>query len=330
MTDIILLIAGFAMLLLGGDVLVRGAVRLSERLGMSPLLIGLVIVGLGTSLPELATSVQAAIIGAPGIALGNIVGSNMANTLLILGAVALIQPMLVERKVLWRDGGVGLAATIILYGAGLTLGLDRIFGFALLLVLTGYLVHAYRTEQQPMPAQADHSAAYDRAMAAEDVDPAFVPQEEPAAPLAKALVLLIVGLLIVVGGGVVLVDAAIAIALTYGISESVIGLTIVAFGTSAPELATSVIAAIRGKSDIALGNVLGSNLYNVALIGGLTGLVAPGEIPQKIMQLDLPLMMAGLLALILFAYSGARLNRAEGAVLLVGYFGYIAWTAGLL
>ncbi len=330
MVDFLLLIAGFGLLLVGGDILVRGAVRLSERLGMSPLLIGLVIVGLGTSLPELATSVQAAIIGAPGIAIGNIVGSNMANGLLVLGAVALIQPIMVERNILWRDGGVGLLATVMLFAAGLTLGLERVFGMALLMLLFAYLWRAYRSEQLSLAPDAEHGAAYDRAMAAGDVDPAFVPHEEPSASMLKAVLLLVAGLAIVVGGGVVLVDAAISIATAYGISESVIGLTIVAFGTSAPELATSVIAAVRGKSDIALGNVLGSNIYNIALIGGVTGMVAPGAVPEKIMLLDLPLMLAATVLLMIFAYSGARLNRLEGGVLLASYIGYIGWTADLI
>lgn len=330
MTDLILLVAGFGMLLLGGDVLVRGAVRLSERLGMSPLLIGLVIVGLGTSLPELATSVQAAAIGEPGIALGNIVGSNMANALFVLGCVALIQPIVVERNMLWRDGGVGLLVTAILFAAGLTLGLDRVFGMALLIALAFYLYYAYRSESLSPSPDAEHGAAYDRAMAAEDVDPAFIPHEEPSGSTLTALALLVAGLAIVVGGGVVLVDAAIAIATAYGISESVVGLTIVAFGTSAPELATSVIAAIRGKSDLALGNVLGSNIYNVALIGGVTGVVAPGDVPEKIMIFDLPLMLGATVILLIFAYSGARLNRIEAGALVAGYIGYILWTANLI
>ena len=330
MVDILLLIAGFAMLLVGGDVLVRGAVRLSERLGLSPLLIGLVIVGLGTSLPELATSVQAAIIGAPGIALGNIVGSNMANGLMILGLVALVQPIVVERNILWRDGGVGLLATGLLFVAGLTLGLERVFAMALLMVLFAYLWRAYRSEQLTPAPEAEHGAAYDRALAAEGVDPALSPHDEPSASMLKAVVLLVAGLANVVAGGVVLVDAAIAIATAYGISESVIGLTIVAFGTSAPELATSVIAAIRGQSGLALGNVLGSNIYNVALIGGVTGMVAPGAVPEKIMVFDLPLLLGATVLLMIFAYSGARLNRVEGGVMLSAYIGYILWTADLI
>ncbi|TIX51892.1 calcium/sodium antiporter [Alteraurantiacibacter aquimixticola] len=330
MTDILLLLAGFVMLLVGGDVLVRGAVRLSELLGLSPLLVGLVIVGLGTSLPELATSVQAAMRGSPGIALGNIVGSNMANALLVLGAVALIRPIEVERNILWRDGGVGLLCTVILFAAAMTLGLDRLFGHLLIAVLAIYLWRAYRMESGVGELAADHGAAYDRALAAEDLDPALIPSDEPSVTYAKAVALLVAGLAIVVGGGVVLVDAAIAIATDYGISESVIGLTIVAFGTSAPELATSVIAAIRGKSDIALGNVLGSNIYNIALIGGLTGLAAPGPVPEKILLLDLPLLLAATIALLVFAYSGMRLNRWEGTALVAGYGGYILWTAALV
>lgn len=331
--DLGALIGGLVLLMLGGDLMVRGAVRLAERLGLSPMLIGLVVVGLGTSTPELAASVQAAIAGSPGIALGNIVGSNLANLLLVLGVSALIAPMLVGRNALWRDGGVGLVASLALVGASFTLGLDRLVAAAFLLALAGYIYWAYRAEKQvpaDHPADFDHTAAYDRAIASEEFDPQLVPQATPSGSLGMAILLFLAGLAIIIIGGTLLVNGAVAIAGTMGVSEEIIGLTIVAFGTSAPELVTSIIAAARKQSEIALGNVLGSNIYNLLFIGGVTGMVAPGPVPAKIAHFDLPLATLAALVVMVFAYTGGRINRREGGLLLAGYLVYTAFTSGLV
>lgn len=325
--DIGALVGGLVLLILGGDLLVRGAVRLAERLGLSPMLIGLVIVGMGTSTPELAASVQAALAGSPGIALGNIVGSNMANALLVLGASALISPMLVERKALWRDGGVGLVATLALLAAAFTVGLTVPVAAMFLVALAAYVWRAY---QQEKLAPADHTAAYDVALASEGLDPALVPHDQPEGSLLGALAYFVVGLGVIVAGGTLLVDGAVAIASAMGVTEEVIGLTIVAVGTSAPELVTSVIAAFRKQSDIALGNVLGSNIYNLLFIGGVTGLVAPGPVPEKIAGFDLPLAAVAALAVMVLAYTGGKLTRREGGVLLAAYLAYLGFTAGLI
>src|SRR5690606_11707903 len=175
--------------------------------------------------------------------------------------------------VLWRDGGVGIAAVLALMLAGWTVGLDRAAGSAFLLAIAGYIYFAYRQESAGGP----HGAAYDRAMAMEEFDPAFVPREKPEGRLVTALLLLAAGIALIVGGGTLTVGAAIEIAGALGVADEVIGLTIVAVGTSLPELVTSAVAAFRKEGDIALGNVLGSNIYNVLFIGGVTGLVAPGE-----------------------------------------------------
>jgi cation:H+ antiporter len=322
---ILFLLLGFILLVGGGEVLVRGAVRLAERLGLPPMLIGLTIVGLGTSMPELAASVQAALAGSPGIALGNIVGSNLANTLLILGTAALIAPAFLSRSVLWRDGLVGLGGVLLLMLAGQTIGLDRWAGAAFLLVLGGYLWLAFKQETTGV-----HGAAGDRALAVEGADPALLPQERPSGSLWGAIGLFLVGMALIVAGGVVLIDAAVDIAERLGVSDTVIGLTIVAAGTSFPELATTVIAAIRKQSDIALGNVLGSNIYNIFFIGGVTGLVAPGPIPEAILRFDLWVLLTAALAAIVFAYTGGRLGRREGGVLLASYILFILFTAGLV
>lgn len=331
LTDIGILVAGLLLLMVGGDVMVRGAVRIAERLSLSPMLIGLVVVGLGTSSPELAASVQAAIAGSPGLAIGNIVGSNLANLLLVLGSAALIAPMAVDRTALWRDGGVGLAASLAMMVAAYSLGLDRIVATIFLLALALYIWSAYKQEQMvPAGEDVDHSAAFDRAAASSGLDPALTPHDKPEGSLLTALVLFVVGLAIIVGGGTLLVDGAVAIASDMGVSEAVIGLTIVAVGTSAPELITSVIAAIRGQSDIALGNVLGSNIYNLLFIGGVTGMVAPGGIPAQIAAFDLPLATLAAFVVMVFAYTGGWLSRREGGALVVAYLAYMAVTSGLV
>ncbi|MEE2793668.1 MAG: calcium/sodium antiporter [Pseudomonadota bacterium] len=322
----LLLVLGLVLLIAGGELLVRGAVRIAEHLGLSPMLIGLTIVGMGTSMPELAASVQAALAGSPGIALGNIVGSNIANLLLILGLAVALSPFTVPRGVLWRDGGVGLVCAAVLIAAGYTLGLTRGVGILLVIGMFGYVYLAFRQEK----AGAGHAAAYDKAAAAEGIDPSLVPSAKPHGSIAMAAVSLLAGIVLIVSGGSLLVDAAITIAASLGVSDEVIGLTVVAVGTSLPELVTSAIAAIKRQGEIALGNVLGSNIYNVLFIGGVTGIVAPTQIPASILQVDLWVLL-GVSALVMaFACTGGRLSRVEGALLVVGYTGYTAVTAGLV
>ncbi len=326
MEHLILLIPGLVLLIVGGELLVRGAVGIAERLRLSPMLIGLTIVGIGTSMPELAASVQAALAGSPGIAIGNIVGSNIANLLLILGSAALLSPIAVARGPLWRDGGVGLAAAIALLAAGTSIGLGRLAGACFLAVMAGYMYYAYRQEKLGQP----HSAAYDKALAAESVDSGFVPHANATGSLLKPALLFGAGLALIVGGGTLLVDGAIGLAREFGVSDTVIGLTIVAIGTSSPELVTSIMAALKRQGDIALGNVLGSNIYNVLLIGGVTGLVAPSEVPASILNFDLWLLIGVSLAVMVFAWTGGRLSRREGLILTLAYGLYAAATAGFL
>ncbi|QNE07189.1 calcium/sodium antiporter [Croceicoccus marinus] len=323
--DSLFLLVGLVFLIGGGELLVRGAVRIAERLGLSPMLIGLTVVGMGTSMPELAASVQAALAGSPGIAVGNIVGSNIANALLILGCAALLSPFLVQRGVLRRDGGVGLAAAAALLLAGHTLGLGRLVGVGLELAMVAYVYLAFRQEK----LGADHSAGFDKALAAEAVDPGLVPRVESTGSLVVPAVLFLAGLVLIVGGGSLLVKGAISIASGLGVSDETIGLTVVAVGTSLPELVTSAIAAIKRQGDIALGNVLGSNIYNILFIGGLTGIVAPATIPSGILGFDLPLLLFITLLVMGFAWTGGKLSRLEGALLVVGYAAYASFTAGL-
>jgi cation:H+ antiporter len=310
------LLAGLVLLALGGEFLVRGAVRLAERLGVSPLVIGLTLVGFGTSTPEMVASVQASMAGSPGIAVGNIVGSNIANILLILGVSAVIAPVAVSSRALGRDGGVVLGAAVLFALLGVAGGLGRISGLLFLAGLAGYLLYAWRQESA---GDGGHTAAFEKAEAFDNTHPAL---HRPA-NLWHSLGMALGGLALVVLGGRLLVDGAIELARMLGIAETVIGLTVVAVGTSMPEMVTSVVAAMRRQSDVALGNVLGSNIYNILGIGGTVGLIAPTPIPPEIAGFDSLVMVGVSVAALVLARTGMRIGRREGGALLGGYAAYL-------
>ncbi len=314
----LLLVGGLALLGGGGELLVRGAVRVAERLGVSPLLIGLTLVGFGTSTPELVTSVQASLAGSPGIAVGNVVGSNIANILLILGVAALLCPIAVATSALKRDGVLVLALAVAFAAIGFLLPLDRWLGAAFLAGLAGYLLYAWRQESRGTDG---HCAAQAKAEAFEGTHPKL--HAGAGAGLAGPAALALGGLVLVVLGGRLLVDGAIRLAEGFGVPETVIGLTIVAVGTSLPELVTSVVAAARRQPEVALGNVLGSNIYNVLGILGMTALVSPTVVPAEIARFDSLVMVAVSAALLVVAWTGLRIGRREGAALLAGYVAYV-------
>lgn len=316
--SLLILLLGFVVLIIGGELLVRGAVRVAERAGMSQLLIGLTIVGFGTSAPELVASVEAARAGSPGIAWGNVVGSNLANSLLILGAASVILPMMVPRGPLWRDGGLALGVTIVLWAVANSTGITVSIGVGFLVLLVAYLGYAYWAERtQPVGATAVHEKAESL-----EVTDTHLHDEEP---LWRSFLILGGGIILIVLGGRWLVEGAVDLARLIGMSEAVIGLTVIAIGTSLPELVTSVIAAYKGASAVALGNVLGSNLFNLLLIGGVTAVIAPGTIPIEIASYGLPLLIAASVVLMMFAVTGRRISRWEGGVLLVIYFAQLIY-----
>lgn len=324
MHSLLLLLGGLIVLIVGGELLVRGAVRVAERAGMSPLLIGLTLVGFGTSTPELVTSVKAGLAGSPGIALGNIVGSNIANILLILGLSALVFPVNVGSLALRRDG-VLVLGTAILLGLVAWFGLfDRWVGLLFIAGLVSYVVFAYWQERDTARVSAaGHTAAFEKAEAHDEA----VSRPKAAAgagSIVPSILLAVLGLVIVVVGGDLLVRGAIALARGFGISETVIGLTIVAVGTSMPEFVTSMLAAYRRHADVALGNILGSNIYNILGIGGFTALIAPGEVPARIVQFDAPVMIVVSVLLLVFCATNRRVSRLEGGVFVLGYVAYIA------
>lgn len=312
------LIAGLLLLVAGGELLVRGAVQAAVQIGISPLVIGLTLVGFGTSMPELVTSVQAGLSGSPGIAYGNVVGSNIANILLIAGVSALLCPILVSRAALRRDAVVMVVVAIAFAGLAAVLPMTRLLGAALVAGLIGYIWFVIQQER----ASAKAGAVHDKSQALSEADPGLASPKKRRS-LVVPLLIALAGLVLVVTGGSLLVGGAIGLARGFGISETVIGLTIVAVGTSMPELVTSVIAALKRQGDVAFGNVVGSNIYNILGIGGTTALIAPSHVPQEIVRFDAPVMVAMSLLLMLFAATGLRIARREGLVLIAGYGAYV-------
>ncbi|MEX2453497.1 MAG: calcium/sodium antiporter, partial [Rhodospirillaceae bacterium] len=244
------LIAGLVLLLGGGELLVRGAVRLAAAIGLSPLVIGLTVVGFGTSTPELVTSIEAALSGTPGIAIGNIVGSNIANILLILGIAAMIFPIAVSSGALRRDGMVMLGAAVLFAVLSALMPLGRLLGAGFAVMLLAYVFIIVRIE---LRATARHGAVFDKALALEAADPGLSPGMNAKGGLLFAAGFCIAGLALLIFGGGLLVDGAVSLASQMGVSDTIIGLTIVAVGTSLPELITSVIAALRKQADVAFG-----------------------------------------------------------------------------
>lgn len=316
------LIGGLALLVLGGELLVRGAVQVATRFGVSPLVIGLTLVGFGTSTPELVTSVQAALSGSPGIAYGNIVGSNISNLLLILGVAAMVTPIMVASNALKRDSALMVCATVVFAAVAAMTPLGALVGVVFIASLSFYLFAAFWQERS---ATDDHGAIYDKALAAQEVDPALVPIPKPEGTVVLPLLVAVAGLALVILGGYFFVEGAVTLARSFGISETVIGLTIVAVGTSMPELVTSVMAAIRKETEVAFGNIVGSNIYNILGIGGMTALIAPTQVPFEIVRFDNLVMIAASMLLVMFAYTGRRISRMEGGILMLCYVGYVAW-----
>jgi cation:H+ antiporter len=306
----LLILGGLAGLLLGGELLVRGASAMAVRLGMSKLVVGVVIVGFGTSVPELVTCVRAALGGSPGIAVGNIVGSNIANILLILGAAAVMRPMVTDRRSVLRDGGLVIVTAVLFALAAFTGVIGRPAGLAFVAILLAYIVFMLRSDRGRTARESDVPAT-------------------PGTPLLLLAVFLAGGLALIVGGAEALVTGAVDLARRLAVPEEVIGLTMVAIGTSLPELATSVVAAVRKHSEIALGNVLGSNVYNTVGIGGITALVAPIPVSEGMRSFDIPVMVAASVVLVTVVATGGRVTRFEGFALLALYAGYLAMVAGL-
>ena len=318
MENLLLFFGGLVGLVLGANLLVRGASKLALSFGISPLVVGLTIVAFGTSAPEVAVSVGAVLDGNPDIAVGNVVGSNIFNVLFILGVSALITPLVVNLQLIRQEVPIMIGASLLLLALGLDGKLsfwDGAFLFVLLVVYTVFLVVQSRRETKA--AQADYDA---------EIKPA--PAGAWDAKLPAQLLLIAAGLVALVLGSDWLVTASIAFAKQIGVSDLVIGLTIVAAGTSMPEVATSITAAIKGERDIAVGNVVGSNTFNILGCLGLSGLVA-GDLglvmPASLLAFDIWVMLAVALACLPVFMTGREIARWEGGVFVAYYAAYVAY-----
>lgn len=318
--SIVFLVLGLGGLVFGANLLVDGASALSRRFGVSPLVIGLTVVAFGTSAPELTVSLAAALGGAGDISYGNVVGSNIANILLILGLTALIQPLQVASSTVRYEIPMAIFASVAVAALGLdSLGIQGagsagdVLSRGDSLVLLGFFgVFLLYT----LASARRDSSLREGAQAAPAVRGSLL------LPILKVLG----GLALLVVGGKLLVDGAVEIAQTLGVSQRIIGLTIVAVGTSMPELATSIAAALKGEQDIAVGNIVGSNIFNVFCILGIGGLITPLEIPGGSL-VDSAVHLAASLILLIFALGGGgrRLDRWEGGIMLAGFLGYTLW-----
>jgi cation:H+ antiporter len=307
---LLLLLAGLVLLTFGADVLVKGASSLAGSLGISPLVIGLTVVAFGTSAPEMSVSVSSAFKGSAEIAVGNVVGSNIFNVLFILGVSAMVASLMVQKQLVRFD------IPIMIYGSLLVLLMsidgqisrfDGLLLFAGIVAYTVFLIKEARREGVLVVEGGDDIA--------------------PPQPLWKNIILIVVGLVMLVVGSQWLVDGAVEIAKYFGLSELVIGLTIVAAGTSLPELATSVMASLKGERDIAIGNIVGSNIFNIGAVLGLSGMIAPDGLPvaQSSLVVDIPVMILVAFACLPVFLANYTVTRSDGVAFLVCYVVYVLY-----
>lgn len=309
--DVIYLLLGFVVLFVGGELTLRGAVGLAKKLGVSPAIIGLTVVGFGTSAPELVVTVQAALDDRVGLAIGNVVGSNISNLLLILGVGAIIFPLVCQKAAAMRDGTLMMGATVILVVLGVIGEIVLWQGIVMLVILVGYMTYSYKDDKKR------HQAG----------EPDDEPEELEAAPDKPLLIYgyVIIGLIGLVVGAHFLVEGAVGIARALGVPESVIGLTMVALGTSLPELTATAIAAARKQTELAIANVMGSNAFNVLMILGVTVLIRPLPVVEDIQAIDIWVMLAATVSVMVLIFTRKfTITRAWGFVLLGGYVAYIA------
>ena len=306
---VVFFLVGLVALYFGAEWLVRGAARLARRLGVSPLAVGLTIVAFGTSSPELVVSVLAAARGQADVAMGNVVGSNILNVAVILGLAAIVRPLRAEMRLIVRELPIMIAAGVVLVLLGLDGTVARPDAALLLAGLVAYITFVLRTARREFAAIQQEYAQFGRA--------------EALAPAGRVrageALLIVVGLAALAIGARLLVDASLVFARALGVSELVIGVTIVAIGTSLPELAASVLAAWRHEADIAVGNIVGSNIFNILGILGLAGLVHPVAMNPGLFRLEIPVMLAASILLAPILATGRRIGRVEGVLMLASY-----------
>ncbi|MBR4312563.1 MAG: calcium/sodium antiporter [Bacteroidaceae bacterium] len=312
--DLLWILAGLVMILVGSDWLVDGASGIARKFGISEFVIGMTIVGIGTSMPELVSSVISAVGGHGDMAIGNVSGSNICNVLLILGVTAMISPIAFTRSNVYKDLPFAIVVTLILLmllytGFGqqsVMSGISRVEALFLLLIFVIFMVDSFRSSKGDTEDNAD-------------VKPM---------PMGKAILFILLGLAGLVFGGRFFVDHTVSIAQRFHVSEAFISITLMAVGTSLPELATCVVAAMKGKNQLALGNVIGSNVFNIALIIGVSGFISPFQI-ESISAVDMGMVLASIIMLwgAAFTFKRYKLDRIEGAIFLLAYVGYITYLA---
>ncbi len=308
-----LVLVGFFLLMWSADVLVDNASELAGKLGISTLLVGIIVVGFGTSAPELFVSAMAALDGKGNLALGNALGSNITNIGMVLGAAALIRAMPVERGTAIRDIPLVLVSGLLAIGLILDGTLSALDGFLLLAILIAYLSWSAKTQRSPQMNGEEKNVSVD----------SETTHSEKSTLILSAWV--IASIIILMAGSKILVSGAVTIAEYLGVGELIIGLTIVAIGTSLPELAAAIAAARKGVHDMILGNIIGSNVFNTLGVLGLTGALQSTEIDTSALWRDFPVMLGFTLLMFVFAFAKGRFGRTEGAILLFGYISYIAY-----
>jgi cation:H+ antiporter len=313
---VVLFVIGLGLLIAGAEVLVRGASRLAAGVGVSPLVIGLTVVAFGTSSPELAVSVQSAYAGQGDIAFGNVVGSNIFNVLFILGISAIVAPLIVQQQLVRLDVPLMIGVTVLLLIFASDLQISRIEGVILFAGLITYTVFLIRQSRKEKNAQV-----------MEEYDQEYADKPQGAGGVLKNLLFIVIGLVMLVIGSRWLVDGAVVFARLLGVDDLVIGLTIIAAGTSLPEVAASIIASIKGERDIAVGNVVGSNIFNILSVLGLSSIVSPNGIPVSpaALNFDVWVMLAVAIACLPIFFTGLEIKRWEGAIFLLFYVAYTAY-----
>lgn len=313
----VLVLIGFIALTIGAEFLVRGASRLALAFGITPLVVGLTVVAFGTSAPEAAVSVWSAATGEGGIAVGNVVGSNIFNILFVLGLSALVAPLIVSQQLVRLEVPILIGVSVVFFAMSLDGQIDRLDGallFAGVITYTVWAIHRSRREKQEVADEYE----------AEFGGP---PAEGRGSSVAVNLTWALGGVFLLVVGSRLLVTGAVDIAEYFKVSEVIIGLTIISVGTSLPEVATSVLASLRGERDIAVGNAIGSNLFNILAVFGLTGLVAPAgvAVAKTVLRFDMPVMIAVAVAVLPIFFSGHRIRRWEGGLMFAYYWVYLAF-----
>ena len=333
------IVLGLVLLVAGGELLVRGASGLATRIGMSSLVVGLTVVAFATSAPELAVTLGAVMGGEPGLAVGNVVGSSIANVLMILGSSAIILPLLVKVQLVRIDIPFMAALSILFLLLAIDGGFSRVDGLILLVLLVLYIAVAIilsrrdgHVDDLRGPGASIATASAGRvgqtARTTGDTMTEAVEDVEARGSIGRDVVLVLIGVALLVVGANILVKGATGIATAFGVSDLIVGLTVVAIGTSLPELATSIVAVRRGQRDLAVGNVVGSNIFNIGAVAGLAAMISPTglPVPESALALDIPLMIAASVVLLPLAFTGSVIARWEGGLLVALYVSYLLYT----